>query len=109
MAITASVFIATSLDGFIARENGAIDWLMQANEIIPPGEDCGYAEFMSTVDVLVMGRNTYEQAAGFDPWPYEGKRVAVQPGFWALGRMITHENARFTHDRRIDMVRPLNP
>lgn len=61
MTITASVYIATSLDGFIARENGAIDWLMDANASVPPGEDGGYAEFMSTVGVLIMGRNTYEQ------------------------------------------------
>jgi dihydrofolate reductase len=40
MTITASVYIATSLDGFIARENGAIDWLMDANASVPPGEDC---------------------------------------------------------------------
>jgi dihydrofolate reductase len=77
MTITASVFIATSLDGFIAREDGAIDWLMDANAAVPPEEDCGYAAFMKTVDVLLMGRNTYEQVAGFDPWPYAGKRVVV--------------------------------
>lgn len=77
MTITASVYIATSLDGFIARQDGSIDWLMDANATVPPGEDCGYAAFMSTVDVLVMGRNTYEQVAGFEPWPYEGKRVVV--------------------------------
>ncbi|NWF82182.1 MAG: dihydrofolate reductase [Chloroflexi bacterium] len=77
MATTASVYIATSLDGFIARENGAIDWLMDANASIPPGEDCGYADFMSTIDVLIMGRNTYEQVAQFDPWPYDGRRVVV--------------------------------
>ncbi len=77
MTITASVYIATSLDGFIAREDGSIDWLMEANATVPPGEDCGYAAFMGTVDVLIMGRNTYEQVAGFEPWPYEGKRVVV--------------------------------
>lgn len=77
MTVTTSVFIATSLDGFIAREDGSIDWLMQANAAVPPGEDCGYAEFMSTVDVLIMGRNTYDQVASFEPWPYEGKRVVV--------------------------------
>jgi dihydrofolate reductase len=77
MTITASVYIATSLDGFIAREDGSIDWLIEANATVPPGEDCGYAAFMSTVDVLIMGRNTYEQVAGFEPWPYEGKRVVV--------------------------------
>jgi dihydrofolate reductase len=77
MAITSSVYIATSLDGFIARVDGSIDWLLEANTIVPAGEDCGYAEFMSSIDVLIMGRNTYEQVAGFEPWPYEGKRVVV--------------------------------
>ncbi len=77
MTITTSVYIATSLDGFIAREDGSIDWLMEANTTVPPGEDCGYAEFMRTVDVLIVGRNTYEQVAGFEPWPYEGQRVVV--------------------------------
>lgn len=77
MPLTTSVFIATSLDGFIAREDGAIDWLMAANASVPAGEDCGYAAFMGSVDVLIMGRNTYEQVAGFEPWPYVGKRVVV--------------------------------
>jgi len=77
MTITSSVYIAISLDGFIAREDGSIDWLMEANKTVPVGEDCGYAAFMSSVDVLIMGRNTYEQVAGFEPWPYEGKRVVV--------------------------------
>jgi dihydrofolate reductase len=77
MAITASVYIATGLDGFIARENGSIDWLLEANTTVPPGEDCGYADFMRTVDVLIMGRNTYDQVAAFEPWPYEGRRVVV--------------------------------
>jgi dihydrofolate reductase len=75
--ITASVFIASSLDGFIARADGAIDWLMKANAVVPAGEDCGYGAFMQTVDVLVMGRHTYDQVAGFEPWPYAGKRVVV--------------------------------
>ena len=77
MTFAASVYIATSLDGFIAREDGSIDWLMEANTRVPPGEDCGYAAFMSTIDVLIMGRNTYDQVAGFEPWPYEGRRVVV--------------------------------
>lgn len=77
MPITASVYIATSLDGFISRPDGGIDWLHQANSLVPPGEDCGYAKFMETVDVLVMGRNTYEQVITFDPWPYVGREVVV--------------------------------
>jgi dihydrofolate reductase len=77
MTISTSVYIATSLDGFIAREDGSIEWLMEANTTVPPGEDCGYAAFMSTVDVLIMGRNTYEQVADFEPSPYDGRRVVV--------------------------------
>ena len=73
----ASVFIATSLDGFIARSNGDIDWLMEANKVIPSGEDCGYGEFIETVDVIVMGRHTFEQVVGFDQWFYGDKRMIV--------------------------------
>ncbi|KPF48843.1 hypothetical protein D621_15755 [beta proteobacterium AAP51] len=64
------VFIATSLDGFIARPDGSLDWLMQAQATAPAGEDFGYAEFMAGVDALVMGRKTFETVLGFDPWPY---------------------------------------
>lgn len=45
-----SVFIATSLDGYIARGDGSIDWLDEANRSVPAGEDCGYGEFMADVD-----------------------------------------------------------
>jgi dihydrofolate reductase len=67
-----SVFIATSLDGFIARENGALDWLPQDT-----GEDHGYNAFFSSIDTMLMGRKTYETILGFSPYPYEGKRVVV--------------------------------
>lgn len=77
MSAQASVFIATSLDGFIARPDGSIDWLNEASAAVPSGEDCGYAEFMESVDVLVMGRNTFETVLAFDAWPYEDKRVVV--------------------------------
>ena len=69
----ASVFIATSLDGFIARSDGAIDWLPTEVQ----DEDFGYGAFMSTVDVIVMGRNTFETCLGFPEWPYSGRRVVV--------------------------------
>ena len=77
MRAKASVFIATSLDGFIARPDGSIDWLNEANAVVPSGEDCGYKEFMKSIDVLVMGRNTFEQVLTFNAWPYEDKRVVV--------------------------------
>jgi dihydrofolate reductase len=69
-----SVFIATSLDGFIARENGAIDWLSMVER---PDEDYGYARFFESIDTLVLGRKTYETAVGFEAWPYANKRVIV--------------------------------
>ena len=77
MAIRASVFIATSLDGFISRKDGSIDWLNEANGLVPPGEDCGYKAFADSVDVLVMGRNTFDLVRTFDAWPYGDKRVVV--------------------------------
>jgi dihydrofolate reductase len=60
MSTRCSVFIATSLDGCIARSDGSIDWLERANTSVPAGEDCGYANFMHTVDAIVMGRATFE-------------------------------------------------
>lgn len=77
MTARRSVFIATSLDGFISRTDGRIDWLNEANALLPPGEDCGFAEFFSTVDALVMGRNTFEQVLSFPEWPYGSTPVIV--------------------------------
>jgi len=69
-----SVFIATSVDGFIAREDGSIDWLSIVER---PNEDYGYSKFFESVDTLVLGRKTYEIALGFEAWPYANKRVIV--------------------------------
>ena len=65
-----SSFIATSLDGFISRPDGTIDWLEEANKAIPAGEDCGYAEYMASIDAIAMGRHTFERVLSFQPWPY---------------------------------------
>jgi dihydrofolate reductase len=65
-----SVFIATSLDGFIADKNGGIDWLDSTP--IPDNIDMGYGKFTSQIDALVMGRTTFETVCGFDiDWPYQ--------------------------------------
>jgi dihydrofolate reductase len=72
-----SVYIAISLDGFISRTDGGIDWLNDFNARIPKGEDLGYARFMSSVDALVMGRNTFEQVLAFGMWPYGSTPVVV--------------------------------
>lgn len=69
------VFLAISLDGFLADAQGALDWLTPFGSDAP--EDTGYTALVQHVDVLVMGRNTYEAVLAFDAWPYAGKRVLV--------------------------------
>lgn len=80
-----SVYIAASLDGFIARPNGGLDWL-RAGEAARAGpgetefagvEDYGYQEFFDSVDVIVVGRKTFEKVLTFEQWPYDAKRVVV--------------------------------
>lgn len=68
----ASVFIGTSVDGFIARLNGEFDFLPTGG-----GEPHGYNEFFASVDTLVIGRKTYETVLAFPEWPYGDKRVVV--------------------------------
>jgi dihydrofolate reductase len=70
--VKASVFIGTSVDGFIARANGDLDFLPAGG-----GEPHGYEEFINSVDALVIGRKTYETVLKFDTWPYGEKPVFV--------------------------------
>lgn len=65
---TGHVFIGTSLDGFISRKDGSLDWL-----ILPEhkDEDHGYTTFIQKIDAIVMGRGSYEAVLGFDAWPYD--------------------------------------
>jgi dihydrofolate reductase len=67
-----SVFIGTSVDGFIARRNGSYDFLPEGG-----GEPHGYSEFMASVDTLVIGRKTFEAVLALPAWPYGGKNVVV--------------------------------
>ena len=62
------VYIATSLDGFIATSDGGIDWLMETSN--PDKSDYGYADFMDNIDALVMGRNTFDKVLTFGEWSY---------------------------------------
>ena len=70
--MTISVFIGTSVDGFIARPNDDLDFLPEGG-----GEPHGYEEFIATVDALVIGRRTFEKVLTFGKWPYGEKRVVV--------------------------------
>ncbi len=88
---TLSVYIASSIDGYIATEDGSLEWLEAAAR---PEEDYGYEAFIETVDALAMGRGTYDHLAHLDPLPYGDRPVHVfthhtpppRPGvaFWAL-------------------------
>ncbi len=70
--MTVSVFVGTSVDGFIARPNGDLDFLPAGD-----GEPHGYDEFIASVDALVIGRATFETVLAFPVWPYGSKRVVV--------------------------------
>jgi dihydrofolate reductase len=70
--MSVSVFVGTSLDGFMARPDHELDWLLEWE-----GEPHGYEAFFASVDALVIGRKTFEKVLTFTPWPYGSKRVVV--------------------------------
>jgi dihydrofolate reductase len=86
------VFIGVSVDGFIARPDGDIEWLTSRGEL---AGDTGYEAFMSGVSCIVMGKGTYETTLGFDGWPHQDRRVVV------LSRTLE------TDDLRVEVVRSL--
>jgi dihydrofolate reductase len=82
-----AAFLAMSLDGFIAKPDGGLDWLERS---AGSGEDHGYSAFFAGIDTLVVGRATWEVVGGFREWPYGAKRVVV----------LTHRPAVGTHGER---------
>lgn len=77
MPTKCSVYIAASVDGFIARPDGDVDWLDNPAYEAAEAEDYGYGAFMATVDALVMGRSSFEKVLSFDSWPYGDVPVVV--------------------------------
>ena len=67
--MTNHVYIATSLDGFIADRDGKLGWLPGLPD--PDGGDYGFAEFLGGIDAIVMGRRTFETVLAFGLWPYD--------------------------------------
>lgn len=93
------LYIATSLDGYIARKNGAVDWLPQE------GADLGYNEFLQGIDTVLMGHTTYKQILSFDvKYPYTGKRNYVFTHDKTLER---DEHAEFVHSNVTAFVKAL--
>ncbi len=68
------LYIATSLDGYIAREDGNIDWLSIVED---KNEDYGYKKFLSSIDTVIMGRKTYDMVLSFGEFPYPDKKCFV--------------------------------
>ena len=78
-----------SVDGYIARSDGGLDWLTM---VAAPGEDYGYAEFVNSVDTVLMGRKTYEKVLTFDTeFPHKGRQCYVL----TQTRSGTDENVTF--------------
>lgn len=72
--ITGHVFIATSLDGYIARPDGDIEWLIDRDD---PTEDHGYNSFIEKIDGIVMGRGTYEKVVAMEQWYYSKPVIVI--------------------------------
>lgn len=80
-------YVAASLDGYIARPDGSVDWLPTPNA----REDYGYAKFIARVDAFIVGRKTYEQMLSFEPWPCNGLKCYVLSRHWAGQRDVQAE------------------
>jgi dihydrofolate reductase len=87
---TVCVYIAVSLDGYIARADGSIDWL---DAMHWPGEDYGYAEFFAAIDTIVLGRATYDKVLTFGAWQFAGRQVVV-----LTHRPLVSEHGERGHD-----------
>ena len=86
------LYIACSLDGFIAREDGSIDWLTKYDN--NPETDYGYSEFYSSIGTILMGRKTYEQVLSFGNWPYGDKKSYV----------FTRQNEPLHREKNVEFV-----
>ena len=76
------IYIATSLDGYIAGPNNELDWLEQVPN--PDGSDFGFFAHMAAMDAVVMGRGTFEAVQAFRPWPYDKPVVVVSASLQAV-------------------------
>ena len=81
------VYVASSLDGYIARDDGSIDWL-------PEPSESGYDTFYKSIDTVIMGKTTYDQVLTFGVYPYKGKKSFV----FSKTRQNIDENAEFVSD-----------
>lgn len=95
------MFVAASVDGFIARDNQSVDWLFT-------DADYGYEEFYANIETVVLGRKTYEQLLRWGPYPYKGKRgVVFSRQKDKAGQ--SDDNVAFTAEKPVDFLQSLPP
>lgn len=95
------LYIATSLDGFIARKDGSVDWLSPYEN---GQEDYGYKEFLKKIGIVIMGNTTYKQVLSFGEFPYRGKDCFV---FTRNKEKHTDENVTFVSKNAKDFISQL--
>ena len=95
------LYVATSLDGFIARKDGSIDWLSPYEN---GPEDYGYKAFLEKVGIVIMGNTTYEQVLTFGEFPYKGKDCFV---FTRNKEKSKDENVTFVSKNAKDFISQL--
>lgn len=95
------LYIAMSMDGYIARKNGDIDWL--GGDGSDPNADSGYEKFYSSIDTVIMGRNTYEQILSFGEYPYKGTEGYV----YTSKNINDNEDVVFTDEDPDELIRKI--
>ena len=90
------LYIAVSLDGFIAGNNDDLSWL-------PPNDDYGYEKFLTSVDTVLLGRRTYDIAKAFDPWPYKKQTSIV----FSRTTRENEENIIFTKEKPVNALKEI--
>jgi dihydrofolate reductase len=96
------LYIATSLDGFIARKDGSVEWLSPYEK---GQEDYGYKDFLKKVGIVIMGNTTYKQVLSFGEFPYRGKDCFV---FTRNKEKRKDENVTFVSKNARDFISQLN-
>jgi len=81
------VYIAASIDGFIAAKDGGLDWLMEIPN--PDNSDYGFNDFIKRIDAIIMGRNTYEKVLTFGEWPYTKKVFVLSSSIKRVSEEMT--------------------
>lgn len=95
------LYIATSIDGYIARNNGEVDWL--EGDESDPSADGGYEAFYNTIDIVIMGNTTYKQIMGWGEYPYKGTKGYV----YTKSKQDHNEDVIFTSQDPTDLIKAL--